>query len=717
MRAVLCRVARFCAQRRSVAAVTSVISICTLAPSVAFAAVSPLTAPAQITRLATKACVWGLAPEFVYRFMHYSNLVNAPLNTLGGGKAAAAWNNSAMNAGDPSVLYLNAMIDLSGQKARGGTKALVLTVPPSSGNYYVAAVLDDFINTVGSIGARTTPSTSAQTYLLVGPTSQYAHKRTVRIHGFTYRVLTVDTTFGWISIRIRADTLVPASDPASAASILKNVVERFALNTLTKFEANGHRPIYFQPGQYTPTERQQKLADRLWHNAPGSAVVFFKQMGQSLRLNPLPSARTGLGGIPLSTLPSWVTPQYGAATRYRSPSYGQAVTLGQFRPLGLTANGFKIPGNWGPRQVAALRAGYVVGQKEVNVAMDKIGASSKTNFWSYLNNIIGTYPNTSMGYLLRAVIVLAGGSANVPLDAVYAQSNNLDGTSNTQLDGNNAYELTFTPPVANPTLPVIGSLPPTVNDGQGNPLGFWSISLYQPDTSESSAPFISQSSVLNTAYSTPNIPVTAINPSSNTITVEPSSWAPLIASSPVLFGATAAQYGLTPGVPYYVRSTPTKETDPTTGTTTYTFQISTLWKQSLSAGNVPIQNSGTPGPVVNLSNPGGAVNLEWGPIQPVSQLGSQQLTSGKLVKNADGSVTIWIAPKLPAGAPATNWLPSPSTAYYATIYPGSKVSTQIRPLIRIYYPTPGSNTQASILPPPNGSMQATYLFPAIQKVN
>jgi hypothetical protein len=73
-----------------------------------------------------------------------------------------------MNAGDPSVLYLNAMIDLSGQKARGGTKALVLTVPPSSGNYYVAAVLDDFINTVGSIGTQTTPSTSAQTYLLVG---------------------------------------------------------------------------------------------------------------------------------------------------------------------------------------------------------------------------------------------------------------------------------------------------------------------------------------------------------------------------------------------------------------------------------------------------------------------------------------------------------------------------------------------------------------------
>ena len=55
-------------------------------------------------------------------------------------------------AGDASVLYLNSMIDLSGQKGRGGTKELVLTVPPSAHNYYVVNLLDDFINTVGSIG-------------------------------------------------------------------------------------------------------------------------------------------------------------------------------------------------------------------------------------------------------------------------------------------------------------------------------------------------------------------------------------------------------------------------------------------------------------------------------------------------------------------------------------------------------------------------------------
>jgi hypothetical protein len=41
--------------------------------------------------------------------------------------------------------------------------------------------------------------------------------------------MSFDTNRGWMLIRIRADSLVPASDPASVASIRKSVVERFAL--------------------------------------------------------------------------------------------------------------------------------------------------------------------------------------------------------------------------------------------------------------------------------------------------------------------------------------------------------------------------------------------------------------------------------------------------------------------------------------------------------
>jgi hypothetical protein len=715
------------------AAVVALVLTGAVAPSIAVGYVSPLTDAAAIQKLAADAYVWGSAPQFVYRFEKYNDLVTAPRNTLGGGSEPAAWNNNATNGGDASVLYLNAMIDLSGRKGRGGTKELVLTVPPSKTNYIVADLLDDFINTVGSIGTRTTPSRRAQTYLIVGPTSRYAHKRIVRIHGFTYRVMPYDTNFGWMLIRIRADSLVPASDPASAASILKNVVERFGMSTLARFEARGHRPTYFKPGQYTPTQAQINRA-RKWHNAPTNAVAFFKQIGQSLRLNPLPSASTGLNGIPLRTLPTWIAPQARAAARYRNPSYPQQRTLALFKPLGLTANGFRIPSNWRSQQIMALQLGYMAGKNKINGKLSKGIASQANNYWNYLNHDVGNYPNTRQGYQYRASIVLAGGSANLALDAVYAQANNLDGTS-AQLDGNNTYKLTFTPPVINPlTLPVIGTLPPTVNDPQGSPRGFWSIHVYQTDPTESAAPFITQASVLNTAYSTANIAVTSVDASTDTITVKPSAWGPLLASTPILFGSTAAQYGLTPGVPYYVATAPTRKIDPNTKGTTYSFKVSTQWRQDVSPstmgqngavmGDVPIQGSdpgpnGGPGSIVQLQNPGGAVNLQWGPIQPVSQLGSQQLTSGKLARNNDGSVTIWIGPTLPAGAPATNWIPTPSAAYYESIYKDDPDATQpmptnIRPLFRIYYPTPGSNTQASILPPPNGSMGATYVFPAIQ---
>jgi hypothetical protein len=688
------------------------------APIVASAAAACSTGtcnPALIQKLAEAAYIWGLPAEFVYRFERYNDLVTAPRNNLGGVKVAAAWNNQATNAGDASVLYINAMLDLSGQKGRGGTKELVLTVPPSRTNYYVVNILDDFINTVGSIGTRTTPSARPQTYLLAGPTSRYAHKRIARIHGFTYRVMTVDTNLVWMLIRIRADSLVPPGNPASVASILRKVDQRFGMSTLAEFEARGHRPTYFRPGQYTPTPQQIQRAKK-WHTAPTHATAFFAQLGTSLRLSPLPTARTGLNGIPLHALPSWVAPQYGAMKRYRNPSFGQARTLALFRPIGLTANGFHIPRNWGPTQIQALQRGMKAGQKKLNQLVSTAAVSKATNYWSYLNKIVGTYPNRPLGYEYRGVIVLAGGSANLPLDAVYAQINSLNGKKATQINGNNTYKLTFKPPVTNPSkLPVVGTLPPTVNDSQGNPRGFWSIHVYQTDSSESAAPFITQASVLNTAYSTANVAVTAVNASANTITVKPSAWGPLAPSMPVLFNSSAARYGLRAGVPYYVATTPAKKTG--SNGTTYSFKLSAKWLQDLSPNNVPIQGpGGKAGPIVNLTNPGGPVNLRWGPIQPVSQLGSQQLASGSLRKNPDGSVTIWIGPKLPAGAPAANWIPTPSKAYNQNLYPGVRVPTRIRPLMRIYYPTPGSNTQASILPPPNGSMGATYVFPALQKV-
>jgi Protein of unknown function (DUF1254) len=164
-------------------------------------AISPLTNPLAIRQLAAQAYIWALAPEFVYRFLNYNTLKTAPVNKLGGSTEVAAWNNAATNAGDASVLYLNAMINLSGKQTEGGATELVLTVPPSEDpsqdpakeQYIVVDFLDGFINTVGSIGTRTTPSPESQTYLIAGPQSVYQHDTIVTIRGKEFRVLPTDT--------------------------------------------------------------------------------------------------------------------------------------------------------------------------------------------------------------------------------------------------------------------------------------------------------------------------------------------------------------------------------------------------------------------------------------------------------------------------------------------------------------------------------------------
>src|SRR5262249_28450205 len=133
------------------------------------------TDPAVIQALAAGASVWGLSPEFTQRFSTYNTTISAPINTLLYGLVPAAWNNQGTQAGDASVACLNAFTDLS------RTHHLVLRVPPQPDQYSVVNYLDDYLNTIGSIGTRTTPSDVPASFLLVGPNSPYARFRTVTI--------------------------------------------------------------------------------------------------------------------------------------------------------------------------------------------------------------------------------------------------------------------------------------------------------------------------------------------------------------------------------------------------------------------------------------------------------------------------------------------------------------------------------------------------------
>jgi hypothetical protein len=665
------------------------------------------TDPAVITTLAAGAYIWGLGPEYIYRFSKYNTIIGAPYNAMKYGGVPAAWNNEATNAGDASVLYVNAFVNFD------ETPELVLTVPPSRNQYYVVAYMDAYANTVGSIGTRTTPSDTTTSYLLVGPKSRYANKQTAKIHGYDYPVMASDTNLNWFLIRVLANTLIDASDPTSVPNVVSDVEHKFALNSLQEFEANGHQPVFPESFFLPPPTPEQTSEAAPYQNAPDKAVDFFTQLGNNVAANPIPNRRTGLSGTALADLPAWVVPQYGATNTYVVPSYGQKPIFDLFAPIGLTEKGFRMPADWGQAQQDALQAGYVLGQKTLSAFIEQAAVGESTNYWGILNDPVGTYPSNLKGYLYRSLIVVEGGVANIGLDAIYPTV-----TGNpSPLDGNHTYKLTFMPPTSSTgMLPAVGIYPPMVSDSNDNPKGFWSIHVYATDPTQGAAPFIAQTSVLNTSYSTADTAVLSVNSVTDSMTVKAPNWGTLVASTPILFGGDAAAYGLKPNTVYYVASIPTPNAD----NTTYTFQISSQWLQKVSTGNVPIQGpGGDPGPIVHLLSPAGAGTLNYGMVKPVTQLGSSQLAANQLARNSDGSLTLWFGPRLPDGAPASNWIPTPSTAYYNAIYPNVQMSTAFQLTLRMYYPTPG-NEPPSILPCPQPTcataLPESYIPPAIELV-
>jgi len=678
---------------------------------------------AAITKMAKDAYVWGLCPESVYRFGKYNELISAPVNQLAHVSTPAAWNNASTNAGDSSVLYINAGLDLT-------TTDLVYTIPPTNAQFQVSQIIDAFTNTVADPGTRTTPSDTAASFLLVGPNSRYSHQTSAVINGFHFKVIALDTNRGELLVRLRANSLADAESPQAAQNVYDRVDTKFYLNTLQEFVANGNKPVAPQQLTWTPTAAQQQEAQK-WQNKPSDAVAFFKQVGEALKLNPLPTRKTGIAGTPLRKVPAYIIPQPRADHSdnpkgvYFAPSSGQKGALAAFKPMGLTQNGFTIPKRWGPAQIAALQKGYDLGQEYINAQLEKqINNAASTNYWVSNNSTFGVFPSTPEGYKNRSVSTTAGGFTEMPEDGFYAAAftNNASGTP---LSGDSTYSITFTQPQSSYTysqLPVSGIIPPMAKNPDGSVIGFWSVTVYQPDNSESAAPFLSQAAVLNTAYSKAVTPVISIDTTADTITVPKSAVGPLNASTPIMFGSNAAAYGLVANTAYYIATTPVQSGD------NYTFQISSQWKQALTSSGIPIQYSGSAGTPVDFTTTiiGGSP-LTYGVVQQVSQLGSMQVADGSLKQNdgtnptfPKGSYTIWLSPTLPAGVPATNWIPTPSTAYLQSIYGTSTtVNTTIEPILRMYDPQPG-NLPPSALPLPRGygnpknpNLPSTYIIPPI----
>ena len=106
---------------------------------------------AKIETLGKLAYIWGLPAESVYRFSRYNQLVTAPLNTFAYNPTPAAWNNAATNAGNASVLYFYAALDLT-------RTDLVYTIPSTNADFQITQILDNFTNVVSDPGTRTLPT-------------------------------------------------------------------------------------------------------------------------------------------------------------------------------------------------------------------------------------------------------------------------------------------------------------------------------------------------------------------------------------------------------------------------------------------------------------------------------------------------------------------------------------------------------------------------------
>lgn len=685
---------------------------------------SPVVEPQVIEQLAKDAYVWGLPLEFVYRFGRYNALLSAEFNTLAYVPAPAQWDNRSTNAGNASVLYIFGSLDLSGDRA------LVFTVPASPEHYIVVQIMDAFINTFANPGSRTSGAETEVSYLMVGPDSPYAGLQFATIDGHEFPVIACDTSRGQLLARVLANTLLPSDDPDSAYAVMQSIGHGILLNTLEEFQAAGNQPQ--PPASYAikvPTDEERAEAE-LWQNSPLEAVEFFGQMGAALRLNQLPTASTGLSGTPISKLPAYIVPQPGAGATYMAPSVGQQAALTLFHPIGLSQSGFRVPCNWGKAQLEALQAGFEAGIALVQSNLNS-PVTAATNWWKYKNSKWGTYENTIDGFLTRAAGVIAGGFPSLVEDGLYAV-HVLEAGSDQPLDGNASYAMTFA--VGDGTLPADGTLPPLeLQESDGPPVGFWSLTVYQPGQGEAACPCLSQASVLNTHYSVTDTDVVAIDARADTILAEIPVGPPIEAGTAILFDDSADDYGLEPRVAYFVVS------DPVERGGRLEFRVSAIWRQRLStaAGDpgTPVQGSGEAGPVVDLIR--GSSPLRYGRVMPVAQLGSSQVESGQLRQNLDengaedGTYTIWLAPTLPEGAFVENWIPTPSTDYLQSIYPdATELNTEIWPMFRVYAAQPGS-MPPSILPcrdctgretvggsakATDDAMLATYRFPNVERL-
>ena len=151
------------------------------------------------------------------------------------------------------------------------------------------------------------------------------------------------------------------------------------------------------------------------------------------------------------------------------PEKNNQIIFDQFDSIGLRVGQYQPPlVTLGDVNDGVLAAAEFMGYLAEN--LDKIPAGDDpgpyaASPWTVQTDL-GDYHTDSEGWIQAAVVAAVGLGANLAEDGIYPVTK--VGGEDDPLNGQNNYSLTFP----------ADKLPPIIKDGSGNPLGYWSVTIY-----------------------------------------------------------------------------------------------------------------------------------------------------------------------------------------------------------------------------------------------
>ena len=277
---------------------------------------------------------------------------------------------------------------------------MVLHVPDTTGSFYVMQIMDAWSNTFADPGTRTTGS-SAQDFAIVGPDWNTPLPPTLK-------VLASPTNMVWILGRTQVVANLPPQGSCAAIdyATVHNIQQGYSLTPLGGPPNPGLAPA---PASLTPPQQVAAL----------SGVEFFQILSTLMRDYPAPKQ------------------DEAALSRFASIGF---VPGADFRP---------------PASIIDdINAAPAAALAKMNAAWQAVG--QKENGWDVMRSGIGTY---GTDYLTRGAVAVGLFAANLPQDAIYAQT--YSDQNGNPLSGASDYVIMLSP------VPPVG--------------GFWSVTLYDAD--------------------------------------------------------------------------------------------------------------------------------------------------------------------------------------------------------------------------------------------